>query len=65
MKGDRGGSIGELTVVASAKRAARGDLKEEANEFVDCARGLEELLSVGTWTSLVLMLSRRNGADVR
>ena len=35
MKDDRGGSIGELTVVASAKRAARGDLKDEANEFVD------------------------------
>jgi hypothetical protein len=47
MKDDRGGSIGELTVVASAKRAARGDLKDEANEFVDWARGLVGSLSVG------------------
>lgn len=57
MNDERGGSIGELIVVASAKRATRGDLKEEANEFVDSARGLEELLSVAAWMSLVLMLS--------
>jgi hypothetical protein len=57
MKDDRGGSIGELTVVASAKRAARGDLKDEANEFVDWARGLVWSLSGGTWLLLVIMLS--------
>ena len=48
IKDNRGGSIGELTVVASAKRATRGDLKDEAKEFVDCARGLVGSLSVGT-----------------
>ena len=33
IKDNRGGSIGELTVVASAKRATRGDLKDEAKKL--------------------------------
>jgi len=49
------GSIGELTAVASAKRATRGVFNDGAYESCDVARGLEGT-SVGTSCTLADIL---------
>lgn len=43
-----GGSIGELTAVASANFAVRGDLNEGANESSDDVLGRVVMVTVGT-----------------